>query len=165
MTASGAILSGHSGNVRAASRPREPKSARARWGGGAGPRRAARLLGGGLLIVVLVAGIAALAGCRATKPDSPSTGALTIDLTVVPQILPADTTKRATVWVTVLQGGEPVPDSTRVWLVATSGTIPAEAFTTDGLATTSYRPGLSTGIVTLIAQVRGVRDTMNLTVF
>jgi hypothetical protein len=117
------------------------------------------------LLALACSWLLALPGCRATRPPDQPSGALTIDLAVLPQILPADTTKRATVWVTVLEGGDPVPDSTRVWLVVTAGTVPPEVLTTDGLAITSYRPSLSTGIVTMIAQVKGVRDTMNLTIF
>jgi len=154
-----------SGKTRVTSRSWVQPAARALLGAPARGRPVARALVGTVLCIALGAALVALTGCRATKPEPPQSGTLTLDLAVVPQILPADTTRRATVWVTVLEGGEPVPDSTRVWLVATAGTLPSEVFTTDGLATTSYRPSLSTGIVTLIAQVKGVRDTMNLTVF
>jgi len=128
-------------------------------------RRVARVLLGAAVILWVAATLVGLAGCLASKPDDDQAGTLTIDLAVVPQILPADTSKTATVWVTVLEGGDPVSDSTRVVLVATAGTVPPEVFTTDGLAIASYRPALSTGIATLIAQVKGVRDTMNVTIF
>ena len=129
-------------------------------------RRVVRALGAVLLAALAVVAMLDLIGCRATQPnDDPTPGTLSVDLAVIPLILPADTSHSATVWVTVLEGTEPVADSTKVSLVATSGTLPSEAYTSAGLANTSYRPSLSTGVVTIIAQVKGVRDTMNITVY
>jgi hypothetical protein len=45
------------------------------------------------------------------------------------------------------------------------GTIPEEALTRDGVAVTTYRPSLDTGVATVIAQVQGVRDTMFVTLY
>ncbi len=129
-------------------------------------RQAARALSAALLASLALVTVLDLLGCQATRPDDdPQRGALSVDLAVIPLILPADTTQSATVWVTVLEGTEPVADSTRVWLVATSGHLPSAAYTSSGVASTSFHPSLSTGVVTIIAQVKGVRDTMKITVY
>lgn len=131
-----------------------------------GTRPWTRALGGVMAVTLAVVATLDLVGCRASRPsEKPEPGALSVDLAVIPLILPADTTKSATVWVTVLEGSEPVADSTKVWLVATAGTLPSEVYTSAGLANTNYRPSRATGVVMIIAQVKGVRDTMNITVY
>ena len=106
-----------------------------------------------------------LLGCRASRTTEPEEAALTLTVDVVPLILPADTSETATVWVTVLEGEAPAVDSTRVDLVATLGTVPATVYTRDGLATGSFRAGLAPGVAAIIAQCRGVRDTMMVTLY
>ena len=120
-----------------------------------------------LLTAAAVVLLLAAVGCRATQPDdSPAPGTLSIDLDVVPLMVPADTTKRAVVWITVLDGGVPVSDSTLVSLVTNLGQInPVEALTIDGLATSSYQPAAEAGVAMIVAQARGARDTMNITVY
>jgi hypothetical protein len=108
-----------------------------------------------LLLVVL--------GCRASRTTEPEAVGLSLAVDVVPATLPADTTQTATVWITVLEGPTPVGDSTRVALIATLGTVPEVAYTRDGLATAEFRAGEAPGSAMLIAQCRGVRDTMMIT--
>lgn len=105
-------------------------------------------------------------GCRATKPDdSIPPGQVSVEIDVVPILVPADSSERATVWVTVLQGGEPIADSTTVNLVTTLGVLPAEALTRGGLAVASYQPASEAGVASIVAQARGVRDTMQVTLY
>ncbi len=115
----------------------------------------------GLLIGV----VAAILGCRASRPEDDTDTALSLKVDVVPLLLRADTSQTATVWVTVLERGSPAHDSTRVNLVATLGTVTSEVYTRDGLAVTAYRAGSEAGSAAIIAQVRGVRDTMRVTLY
>lgn len=110
---------------------------------------------------------AMILGCQATKPDdSIPPGQITVDIDVIPILVPADSSERATVWITVKEGGAPIADSTIVNLVATLGSIPPEAFTNNaGLATTKYTPPCKAGVASIIAQARGVRDTMHVTLY
>ncbi len=128
-------------------------------------RRASRLRALEMLLGVLIVSLVLLAGCRASSPEGEDQKEISIDLDVVPMILKADTTETATVWVTVLEGTRPVADSTIVNLVATLGTVPAQVLTTDGLAIADFQPPSETGVATIIAQSRGVRDTMNVTLY
>ncbi|MCK4414545.1 MAG: hypothetical protein KAY32_13475 [Candidatus Eisenbacteria sp.] len=107
----------------------------------------------------------AVLGCRASQTTQPDDPQLSIEVDVVPLILPADTSQTATVWVTVLDGKTPASDSTRVELVATLGTVPATVYTRDGLATASFQSGREAGTAAIIAQCRGVRDTMMITLY
>ncbi len=117
-----------------------------------------------LLFAALV--LAAI-GCKATKPDDPRVDTRGVRLTVdvVPLIIPADSVSTATVWVTVLEDGNPVADSTKVSMVATSGTVDSCSYTTDGLAVATYRAAKESGITSIIAQAMGIRDTMNITLY
>jgi len=129
------------------------------------PRRTARgVLSWLALAGALALGVVQMHGCRGTAPETEE-AAVRVQVDVVPLILPADTTETASVWITVLAEGEPVADSTRIDLLATLGSISAEAYTRDGLAVTSYRAAAVTGNVAIIAQARGVRDTMNITLY
>jgi len=124
-----------------------------------------RLLWASLALLAVV-----LCGCRATRPSDDgleSTGGVAVTVDVIPMILRADTSASATVWVTVTDSGEPVADSTLVSLVASRGTIPSEVLTSGGggLAVASYEPVTETGVVSIIAQALGVRDTMNITLY
>lgn len=111
--------------------------------------------------------VLAVLGCRATKPDdSPvDTTGVKITVDVVPLIIPADSSSTATVWITVLEDGDPVTDSTKVSMVATSGSIDSCTYTTDGLAVATYRAPKQSGIASIIAQSLGARDTMNITLY
>jgi hypothetical protein len=80
-------------------------------------------------------------------------------------LLKADSSAVSTIWATVLENGMPVQDSTRVNFVTTVGTMPAEAMTRDGLATATFNPNGEAGLAAIIAQVRGVRDTVMVTVY
>lgn len=106
-----------------------------------------------------------LLGCRASETTEPEPGPLSLAVDIVPLILPADTSETATVWVTVLEAGDPAADSTRVDLVATLGSVPETVYTRDGLATASFHPGTEAGAAAVIAQCRGVRDTMMITLY
>ncbi len=116
------------------------------------------------LVALLMASL--LAGCKATRPDNgTSPGHLTITGDVVPIILKADTSSTATVWVTVMEDGGPVADSTIVNLVATLGTVPSQVYTLDGLAVASYTAVQEQGVATIVAQSLGARDTMTVTLY
>ena len=118
---------------------------------------------GGLAILVA---LIALAGCRASEPDAaPAELGIDLSLDVVPLILRADTTEIATVWVTILEDGAPIADSTRVDLVATLGEVTAESFTHDGLAVATYRAAGETGSAAIVAQAKGVRDSIAVTLY
>jgi hypothetical protein len=129
-------------------------------------RRTRQLATATLLAICLPVLLQGVIGCRATQPDSATApDAISLDLDVIPLMVPADTARSATVWVTVLQGGNPVSDSTVVNLVTNLGTIPPQAYTRDGLATTDYTPALEPGVAMIVAQARGVRDTMHITLY
>lgn len=103
--------------------------------------------------------------CRSTSEPNPDNG-LTLQLDAVPLLLKAaDTLEVATIWATVLQDGQPVADSTVVSMAASNGRIEAEALTRDGLARATYYPGALTGIGSVIAQVKAVRDTVLITLY
>jgi hypothetical protein len=128
--------------------------------------RAALARGTGLGNLVILVALIALAGCRASEPDAtPSELGIDLSLDVVPLILRADTTEVATVWVTILEDGLPIADSTRVDLVATLGQVTAESFTHDGLAVATYRAAGETGSAAIIAQAKGVRDSIAVTLY
>jgi hypothetical protein len=115
----------------------------------------------GLILTLLV-----LIGCRSSQPEDEVTERnVLVSVDVVPMILEADTSKTATVWVTVMENSEPAPDSTIVNLVTTLGQIESQVCTVDGLAVTDYRAAAQAGVATIIAQVRGVRDTMIVTLY
>jgi hypothetical protein len=115
------------------------------------------------LFALLVAGMAL--GCQGTEPAVEPVSGVSLSIDVVPLILPADTTQTATVWVTVLEDGLPIADSTRVSLVATLGHVTAESFTRDGLAVAIYRACAETGRASIVAQAKGERDTMAVTLY
>ncbi len=104
-------------------------------------------------------------GCQGTEPTIEPASGIALSIDVVPLILPADTTQTATVWVTVLEDGQPVSDSTRVSLVATLGRVTAESYTRDGLAVATYRACDETGRAAIVAQAKGVRDTVAVTLY
>ncbi len=108
-----------------------------------------------------------LMGCKASKPADPGGGpnGIHLNVDVVPLIIPADSSSTATVWVTVLEDGQPVADSTKVSLVATTGKVDPTIYTTDGLAVATYQSAQVTGITSIIAQALGARDTMNITLY
>ena len=75
----------------------------------------------GLFMLVLFLGLVVASwGCKASKPTTPpiQTDGIAVTVDVVPLIIPADTSSTATVWVTVLDSGTPVTDSTAVSMVA-----------------------------------------------
>jgi hypothetical protein len=115
------------------------------------------------LFALLVAGMGL--GCQGTEPPVTPAAGIALSIDVVPLILPADTTQTATVWVTVLEDGLPVADSTRVSLVATLGRVTAESYTRDGLAVATYRACDETGRAAIVAQAKGARDTVAVTLY
>lgn len=121
----------------------------------------------GLFMLVICLGLVlATWGCKASRPTTPiPTGGIAVTVDVVPLIIPADTSSTATVWVTVLDSGIPVSDSTVVSMVATIGTVDSVAYTKDGLAVATYRGSKETGVASVIAQSLGARDTMNITLY
>ncbi len=126
---------------------------------------ATRCAAGVGLLTCLALAVWTAGGCRSTQPEDKASESVTVELDVIPIILAADTSETASVWVTVKENGMPAADSTRVRLVATVGTVPDEVLTLDGLAVASYRPSRDTGVATIIAQAKGVRDTMNITLY
>jgi hypothetical protein len=126
-----------------------------------------RSVGAGLCTLALFVQIGLLAGggCQAARPGAERPQGTRVTLDVVPLILPADTASVATIWVTVLEEDSPAADSTRVSLVATAGTVPAEVYTRDGLGRAAYQACGEAGVVTVIAQAKGVRDSINITLY
>lgn len=122
-----------------------------------------RLRSEGLILALLSTVL--LLSCRSTSEPDPNTG-LTVQLDAVPLLLKAaDTLEVSTIWATVLQDGQPVPDSTVVSLAASNGRIDAEARTRDGLARANFYPGVQVGVGSVIAQVKAVRDTVLITLY
>jgi len=119
------------------------------------------------MLVLFLGLVVASWGCKASKPTTPpiQTDGIAVTVDVVPLIIPADTSSTATVWVTVLDSGTPVTDSTAVSMVATVGTVDSVAYTKDGLAVATYRAAKETGVASVIAQSLGARDTMNITLY
>ncbi|MBM3317503.1 MAG: hypothetical protein FJY75_06580, partial [Candidatus Eisenbacteria bacterium] len=111
--------------------PRHPLGvARARQPRDRGARRSRRAVRPGWpLLLVLLLGALVPGGCRGTLPGEETPTGVSLTLDIVPLILRADTTQTAAVWVTILDGGAPIADSTRVSLVATLGRVSAEAYT------------------------------------
>ena len=119
-----------------------------------------------LAFLLLLATILVPVSCRSTADPQPEpSDGLTVSLDAVPLLLKADSSSVSTIWATVLEKGLPVKDSTRVNFVTTVGTLPAEAMTRDGLATVTFNPNGAAGLAAIIAQVRGVRDTVMVTVY
>lgn len=113
---------------------------------------------GALLVTTVLA-------CRSSSKPDPSDG-LTLSLDAVPLLVKAaDSLDVATIWATVLEYGEPVRDSTLVSFVASNGKVESRAWTRDGLAQATFRPGATPGVASVVAQVRAVRDTVLLTVY
>ena len=120
-----------------------------------------------VILLGLFVSIAAIAlpSCRSSAPTDPN-GDMSVALDAVPLLLKADSVSTATIWATVLEHGHPVPDSTLVSLVASHGTIaPEQAYTRDGLATAVFTPILEAGVAVIVAQVRAMRDTVEITVY
>lgn len=117
------------------------------------------------LAAVLLAALLGPLACRGTQPADEEPAGVSLALDVVPLVLRADTTQTATVWATLLEDGSPVVDSTRVSLVTTLGQVSEEAFTVDGLAVATYRAAAEAGQASIVAQARGVRDTMRVTLY
>jgi len=117
--------------------------------------------------LVLLAGLLALVlSCRA-HPSSTQTAAgdVSLRLDAVPLLLKADSTATAVIWATVLDSGHPIADSTVVAFVASQGTITAQGYTKDGLAQASFTAKGADGVVSIVGQVKAVRDTVQLTVY
>jgi hypothetical protein len=134
---------------------RDAKQERARGSRGQTLRRG--------LFALCIAGMGL--GCQGTEPAVEPASGISLSIDVVPLILPADTTQTATVWVTVLEDGLPIADSTRVSLVATLGRVTPECYTRDGLAVATYRACDETGRAAIVAQAKGERDTMAVTLY
>ena len=104
-------------------------------------------------------------GCRASRPEDRAVPTISLAVEGIPLLIPADTTQTATVWITVLREGDPAPDSTRIDLAASAGTLPAVVYTRDGLATAVYEAAGKAGNVSIVAQCQAVRDTTLITLF
>jgi len=113
-----------------------------------------------LVAVIVLANLACKSG---TDPNDKNEVRVTID--AVPLLLIADSTSTATIWATVTQGGQPVPDSTMVFFATSLGRIEVEAGTRDGLARATFTSGRETGVAAVIAQVKAVRDTVLVTLY
>lgn len=102
--------------------------------------------------------------CRSTAaPERPD--AISLKLDAMPMLLKADSASTSTVWATVLESGHPVADSTLVAFAASQGEITSSSPTRDGLAQAVFAPRGQTGVVSIVAQVMAVRDTVQITVY
>lgn len=120
----------------------------------------------GPAFLLLLASILVPVSCRSTAgPDPDTNRGIRLSLDAVPLLLKADSAAVSTIWATVLEDGQPVRDSTLVSFVTTVGTVPPAALTRDGLASVPFDPDGETGLAAIIAQVRGVRDTVMVTVY
>jgi hypothetical protein len=124
-----------------------------------------RLLGFALTAMLAVT---AHTSCRRTieTPPAPA-NQVVLQLDAMPLLLRADTSAVQTsqIWATVLQGGEPVADSTVVSFASSLGTITSEALTKDGLARVTFSAPGTTGVAAVIGQVKAVRDTVEITIY
>jgi hypothetical protein len=153
------MISQSSRIVEAKTGPAGPKSA-----GEDGPARSrARAIAQGALALVIAA-VFVLPSCRSTSAPEAG-GAITLKVDAVPLLLKADSTSVATIWATVLQDERPAPDSTVVCFAASLGQITSEAYTRDGLARASFTAGSAPGVAAIVAQAKGVRDTVVVTVY
>lgn len=106
----------------------------------------------------------AFTACR-TGTDPEDDKRLSLRLDSVPLLVLADSVSAATIWATVLEGTNPVADSTVVQFATSLGRIDTEAFTRDGLARATFVAGRETGVAAIVAQSRGVRDTVLVTLY
>ena len=113
-----------------------------------------------LIVTGTIINSSLLSGCRSTKPEDVSGSDITVTITVFDKVLLADTLNTTEVWVEVLQGKTPVPDSTQVTLGTNLGTVTETMLTKDGLGTGEYRAAMDSGIGQIIAYALGVRDTI-----
>lgn len=114
----------------------------------------------------LLIGLGLLGGpaCRTSSEPENDVG-VELQLDAVPLLLKADSIEVATIWATVLEEGHPVADSTVVHFAASLGSIEPEAYTRDGLARVEYGKQIEAGVSAIVAQVKGVRDTVLITIF
>jgi len=116
------------------------------------------------LVSVLIAfGLAImLTSCRSTRPDDDVANGVTVNVSIEPMVLKADTTETAVVWIEVKQNQVPVPDSTFVSLVTNLGSISETTLTEGGggLATAIYKSTDEPGVGRIIAHSLGVKDTI-----
>ncbi len=118
----------------------------------------------GRALALAFLGALAVAACRTgTDPDDEKQISLQLDS--VPLLVLADSTSAATIWATVLQGSRPIADSTVVQFATSLGRIDPEGFTRDGLARVTFVAGRETGVAAIVAQSRGVRDTVLITLY
>lgn len=136
-----------------------------RYNGADGKRpRFARLSFWGVLFGLLTVAVI-LPSCKTgNDPVSPQTG-IQLQLDVMPLLLKADTLSSSTVWATLKVNGEPAPDSTAVYFLASPGKIDPVAYTRDGLAVVSYRSVNEPGIAIIVGQALAIRDTVRVTLY
>ncbi|MBD3333969.1 MAG: hypothetical protein GF355_00460 [Candidatus Eisenbacteria bacterium] len=127
-------------------------------------RRPSAERGRGFLIAALGL-LLLLAACKTGEETTGPVNGVELQLDVVPLLLKADTLSSSTVWATLLVKGEPAPDSTAVYFLASPGSIEPVAYTQDGLAVATYTAAAEPGVAMVVAQAMALRDTVRITLY
>jgi hypothetical protein len=117
--------------------------------------------------IFLLIGVAALIiGCTSTDDNNKPTGPtpeIALSVEAQPATIPANGVSRMVVFVEMMQGDEPVADSTQVILLNTIGTLgKGVVYTYNGVALDTLASDTIAGSGWLIAYANGRRDSVEI---